>query len=336
MNEEFQNKDLLLIIIIVFFSSFLGTIFMRSWAIRKSIVDIPNERSSHRVPTPRGGGVSIAFVWYSVIVLLLFLQKIELNLFLALASGLFLSIISFIDDIKNLTPKTRLIFQLLSSGLAITFIKLVNASFSFEGLLMTEVFIAFIFGGIIIWFINLFNFLDGSDGYLGMEGIFFFLSMYYFTNSYISLVFAFIIAGFTILNLPKAKIFCGDVGSTLIGYNVAIISLYYIFTSQIHFTIPLILSSLFWFDATITLARRVIIGDRITEAHRKHSYQRLIQSGLSHWKVLIIGMTINSILFVFAYLTNSQTNLYWLFSFCSILVLFLFIKYSDYKKPFYK
>jgi UDP-N-acetylmuramyl pentapeptide phosphotransferase/UDP-N-acetylglucosamine-1-phosphate transferase len=289
------------LITIVFFVSFILTYLVRILALKKNIIDTPNERSSHTVPTPRGGGLAIAVTWYTLIIFLYITGRMEFRLAAALFSGILLSIVSLIDDIISLSPKIRILSQIGSAGAGLLFL---GGLHQFDlGLYNIEVhIIAQIvpFLGV-IWMINLFNFLDGTDGYLGSEGLFVFLSFFILAHDVTALYFAIIILGFLFWNWPKAKIFCGDVGSTLIGYTLAILTIYYQNTSQLSLLIPVILSALFWFDASVTLFRRWRNKEKLSVAHKKHAYQRLNQSGFSHLKVLISGWMVNIILFVLSF-----------------------------------
>jgi UDP-N-acetylmuramyl pentapeptide phosphotransferase/UDP-N-acetylglucosamine-1-phosphate transferase len=283
-------------LILFFVISFIGTHLVRKIVINKSIIDIPNSRSSHDVPTPRGGGLAIAVSWYLFLILWFALGRIQLRLFLALFSSIILVIVSFIDDVKDLPPRIRLFSQVISSILGLLALKgFYGIDIGFKYFEFPIWMNLFVLGGI-IWMINLFNFMDGTDGYLGMEGVFIFTSLSIFNGDYMSLMFAIIILGFLLWNWPKAKIFCGDVGSTLIGYTFIIYAIYYQNTHQTSFLISLILSGLFWGDASITLFRRWKNKESLSIAHKKHAYQRLIQGGYSHKKVLFIGLFINSIL----------------------------------------
>lgn len=325
-----------IVFIIALIVSLIITEIIRRFALKKNILDIPNHRSSHSVPTPRGGGLAIAIVWYVSLVLLFILGKIEAPLFWALLSGMVLSIISFVDDIKSLSPKIRMGAQLISAILAMMALggsSSVDLGFiQFENIyILTILSIPFI-----IWFINLFNFLDGIDGYLGMEGVFIFTALWLFTGNAVLLIFVAAILGFLVFNwpVPKARIFCGDVGSTLIGFNVAVFAIYYQSTSELSIVIPLILSALFWFDATLTLFRRWQNGEKLSEAHRKHAYQRIVQAGFSHGKTVHYAIVINLILGGFAYLAFRFENLSLLFLLLVVIVLWLIVKLIDRKKAF--
>ena len=327
---------MLLLFCSVLFISLALTFFVRKFALKKQILDIPNERSSHTIPTPRGGGLAIAISWYLAITVLYFLGKIEGDLFFALLSGVVLSVISFIDDIRNLSPKIRMVAQFTAAVLAL--VAMGGSSLIDIGFLKYEnrIILSLLSIPFIIWFINLFNFLDGIDGYLGMEGIFVFSALWFFTGNNLLLIFVAAIAGFLILNwpAPKAKIFCGDVGSTLIGFNVAVFSIYFQKTDQLSIVIPIIVSALFWFDATITLIRRWRNGEELSVAHRKHAYQRIVQAGFSHKKTVAWAISLNVVLFLLAYLTIEFKTFSIGFILIVVLSLWFVVKQIDKKKAF--
>ena len=316
--------------------AFLLTFYIKHVAIKKQILDIPNDRSSHTIPTPRGGGLAIAAVWYSALVVMFFMGTIEPTLFFALLSGLVLSVVSFIDDLKDLSPKIRIGAQFITAVLVL--VALGGSSIVDLGLIRIEntIILSLISIPFIIWFINLFNFLDGIDGYLGMEGVFVMVGMWFFTKNDLLLLFAFAILGFLVWNwpVPKAKIFCGDVGSTLIGFNIAVFSIYFQKIEQISILIPLILSALFWFDATLTLFRRWRNKEKLSVAHRKHAYQRIVQAGFSHAKTVYIAIILNLGLFGLGILAYFYSSYSLGILFVSVFLMWFIIKLVDKRKAF--
>jgi len=284
-------------LIVVGILSYGLTYVTRKFAIKKAIIDLPNERSSHTIPTPRGGGIAIALTWFLSISILYYYNQIDKSLFLALFSGLLLSIISLLDDIYTLKNKPRLLVQAIVSGLGLYFIGGFNSIdlgfivYSNPYILNTLAFFT------IIWFINLFNFIDGIDGYASTESIFVIVALYFFTGESFLLFLLMALLGFLPWNWDKAKIFMGDVGSTLLGYTIIILLFYFHNQQAVNLFEGLILSSLFWFDATYTLVRRFLNQENIGQAHRKHAYQRLVQAGFSHQKTVLFGMIVNLILF---------------------------------------
>ncbi|CAI6147212.1 MAG: Undecaprenyl-phosphate alpha-N-acetylglucosaminyl 1-phosphate transferase [uncultured Sulfurimonas sp.] len=156
-----------------------------------------------------------------------------------------------------------------------------------------------------MWFINLYNFLDGINGYSGGEALFLALGGFFLFGGGHFLVLAAAVLGFLYWNWGKAKIFMGDVGSTLLGYNIAIFTIYYANENPSNFWIWIILFALFWFDATVTLIRRKLNGEQLSLAHKKHAYQRLVQSGWRHVKVSSLGMALNFVLFLLIFFIPS-------------------------------
>jgi len=271
-----------------------------SWARRRSILDRPNERSSHAIPTPRGGGVAIIVSFYLMLIILFYEGLIESKLFFALLPGLGIAAIGFIDDLKSLSPLLRLLSQILFATGALIILGGLNL---FEGGNSSVLWFALtVFG--MVWFINLYNFMDGADGYASMEAIFVALAFYIFTKTEVTILLACAIVGFLFWNWPKAKVFMGDVGSTTLGFILIVIGIYFHNQTTIEIYYFLILTSLFWFDATLTILRRAIKREKLTTAHNKHLYQILIRSGYSHIHTLFLGLTINLALLIICILLN--------------------------------
>ena len=298
--------------------------------IKKSLVATVNERSSHTTPTPHGGGIALSITWFIGLVYLYFIGEIESSLFYALLFGLIISIVSFFDDIYELSPKLRLIIQATVAIGGLYFLggfeTLTFGIFDIQNPILTNVFAFFM----IIWFINLYNFLDGINGYAGSEAVFLALSGFVLFGGNHFLVLGVAVLGFLYWNWNKAKIFMGDVGSTLLGYNIAIFTIYYANQEATNFWIWIILFALFWFDATLTLVRRKRNKEKLSQAHKKHAYQRLTQSGWSHFKVTNYSIGINLILFGIVYFVS---NIFIAFVFALILLI-LTMKFVDSKKAF--
>lgn len=324
----------MIFLFVIFISSFIITYLVKEFAIKKSIMDIPNDRSSHSVATPRGGGLAIAITWFAGITFLFFTNNIETNLYFALLSGILISIISFIDDIYNLSSTPRLIVQALCAGIALYFVGgLQKLDIGFYIIENKFILTALAFVGI-IWFINLFNFIDGIDGYTASETIFVTVAFFILTGENTSLVLAFSALGFLFWNWQKAKIFMGDIGSTLLGFTIIILAIYYQNTNKVNLIYSLILTSVFWFDATHTLFKRFLNKEKLSQPHRKHFYQRIVQSGFSHQKTVLYAMFINLILFSLLYVTTINNKLILISFLINLLLLFIVSKLIDKRKPF--
>jgi len=319
-----------MIYLVIFLLSVIFTYLIKNYAIKKSLVDIPNDRSSHTTPTPHGGGVAIAITWFIGNSYLYFINDIDSSLYFALMVGIIISSVSYLDDLFELSAKLRLLVQSFVAFLGLYFLGGLGSVefgiFSFENQVFTNFFAFFM----IVWFINLYNFLDGIDGYAGSEAIFLALAGFILFNDSLFLVLIFSVLGFLVWNWHKAKIFMGDVGSTLLGYNVAIFTIYYANQEPMNLWIWIILFGVFWFDATLTLFRRYKNGEKLSQAHKKHAYQRITQSGFTHSKVVIYSIIINILLFCIVYFI---LNIFIAF-FISMILLYGCIKYIDNKKSF--
>ena len=309
----------------LFFLSVVLTYTIKAYAIKKSVFDIPNERSSHLRPTPRGGGLAIVIVFY--LGLFYFQENIDSRLFYALLCSLPIAFISFMDDIFTLSSKVRFLIQSASAGMALYFLDGVSSIdfvlFELHGLWLNI--IAFF---AIVWLTNLYNFLDGIDGYAGSEAVMVGLGLFFFFNNPLGLVIVAACLGFLLFNWHQASIFMGDIGSATLGFIFAV----FVFSDTGHGSIYiwLILLSLFWFDATLTLIRRYRNGEPITQAHKKHAYQRLTQSGWSHDKVVWFALAFNLIFFVLLYFTENVLIVCAL----NIIALTIIVKLIDAKKSF--
>ncbi|MCG3663339.1 glycosyltransferase family 4 protein [Aliarcobacter butzleri] len=319
-----------MIYIILLLISFLLTYFIKNYMIKKSLVASVNERSSHTVPTPHGGGIAIAITWFIGLFYLYFIGQIENNLFYALLFGAVISIVSFFDDIYELSPKLRLIIQAIVAIGGLYFLggfeTLTFGIFDIQNSIFTNIFAFFM----IIWFINLYNFLDGINGYAGSESLFLAVAGFILFGGNHFLVLAVAVLGFLYWNWNKAKIFMGDVGSTLLGYNIAIFTIYYANQEPTNFWIWIILFSVYWFDATLTLIRRKLNKERLSLAHKKHAYQRLTQAGWSHYKVTNYSIGLNILLFAIVYFISNIFVAFLL----AFVVLVLSMKFIDSKKAF--
>jgi len=314
----------LLILISTFIISFTITIIFRRIALQRKLLDIPNIRSSHTQPTPRGGGLAIVLSWYIGLIGLRYLELIEPNLFYALISGAILAIVSFLDDLYDIKPHFRILFQFVTVILGICFIGGFRIIYT-NGYVLNYPFIFSCIAIIgVMWFINLYNFLDGIDGYASTEAIAVLLGMFIIVKNPIFLLLIFAVLGFLIWNWPKAKIFMGDTGSTQLGYVLIILGIYFNNSLKINFAGWLILTSLFWFDATLTLFYRWRNKEKLSQAHRKHYYQRIVQYGYSHQKVVVISIIIN-LAFVAIVLASEKVHISYLITLPLCILINIFI-----------
>jgi Fuc2NAc and GlcNAc transferase len=312
----------------LFVLSFILTYVIKKHAIKNSLVAEVTERSSHTVPTPHGGGIAIAITWFLGISYLYYIDDINTSLYFALMTGVIISVVSYFDDLYELSAKLRIMIQSSVALLGLYFLggfeKLDLFFFSIDNHIITNIFAFFM----IVWFINLYKFLDGIDGYAGSEAVFLGIAGFLLFGGDHFLVLIAAVLGFLVWNWHKAKIFMGDVGSTLLGYTVAIFTIYYANQEPSNFWTWIILFGLFWFDATVTLFRRYKNKEKLSQAHKKHAYQRLNQSGWAHDKVVIYSTFVNIILFGLVFFISNKLIAFVL----ALIVLYATMKFVDSQK----
>ncbi|MGI8408701.1 MAG: glycosyltransferase family 4 protein [Pyrinomonadaceae bacterium] len=290
-----------------FAASYFGVEAIRRWSLRSGILDIPNDRSSHEMPTPRGGGLAI------VLVSLLFYTGISVfftgNFSWSYFTGAVLvSLISWLDDLYSISFFWRFIVHsaaavILINGLGYwqeVFIPGLNTILSLKKI---GVVIAFFW---IVWLINAYNFMDGIDGLAGLQAVlagtgWLFYSLFFGTQSVylFSGVLIFASLGFLIHNWRPAKIFMGDVGSAFLGFTFAAIPLITADEKPEGSAFLPVAAVLFvWFfvfDTAFTFVHRLARGRKVWTAHREHLYQRLVISGISHSTVSVLYGTLTLI-----------------------------------------
>ncbi len=267
------------------------TLLVRFYA-RHHLLDIPNHRSSHQLPTPRGGGLGIVVAFYAVLLFLFFTGRIESPWFYALLASLLVAGIGFWDDHQSLAARWRLLVHLGAAMLAVFFLG-GQLTTQFSGLMTLLLSVFFL-----VWSLNLFNFMDGIDGIASSEAVFVSVvlgGLMWFINSDLALVALVLAAssmGFLILNWPTAKIFMGDIGSGFLGFVIALLILIYSQVSTVFLPIGLIVFSVFIVDATMTLITRFLRGEKWYQAHCSHAYQHAARQ-YGHLKVLLMVWVIN-------------------------------------------
>jgi len=319
-----------LIYVVLFLISFVLTYFIKEYAIKKSLVATVNERSSHTVPTPHGGGIAVAITWYVGLIYLYINNQIDPVLFYALIIGAVIAVVGLVDDIVELSPKIRMTVFTLVTLIGIYIIGGLHSIelglFSIKNQILTNIFALLL----ILWYINFTNFIDGINGYLGTEFVFLGLAGFLLFGGGHFLVLTMAVLGFLYWNFGKAKIFMGDVGSTLLGYTIAIITLYYANIESSNLWIWITLYGVFWFDATLTLVRRKLNGEKLSQAHKKHAYQRLTQAGWSHSKVTLYALGLNVLICALVYFIPNLAVSF----FVSLLLLCYAMIFVERKKPF--
>ena len=272
------------------------------------LLDIPNERSSHSTPTPRGGGLAIAVTVVGGVIFAGARHWISWDLAIALSGGgTMIAVVGWIDDHRDLSALTRFAVQFLSAAWAMFWLGglpslTVGAAVINLGLVGTLLGIVGI-----VWAINLYNFVDGIDGLAAGEAIstgviggLILLAMGQTGLAMVALLIAAASAGFLPLNWAPAKLFMGDVGSGMLGYLFAVLSIATENAGAMPLLLWVLLLGAFVFDATVTLCRRIAHGERWYHAHHSHAYQRMVQAGRSHAMVSSVILLINLVLAILA------------------------------------
>jgi UDP-N-acetylmuramyl pentapeptide phosphotransferase/UDP-N-acetylglucosamine-1-phosphate transferase len=257
---------------------------------RRDLLDLPNDRSSHTVPTPRGGGIAvIGAVLVAWLIWCLTGRAPPEVLGISLATGL-LAIVSSTDDLRGLSPAARLAAQI--AVVMIGLYLLPSAGNELRVWLGPTAYFAAI-GLLWIWWVNVFNFMDGIDGLAGSEaaaiggGLVLFSAWGNGVDPAMALLAAAILGGalgFLGCNWSPARIFLGDVGSAPLGFLTGFLLLN--LAARGPWAVALILPLYFLADATLTLLHRLWRGERIWEAHRQHFYQQAVRGGLKHAAVV--------------------------------------------------
>lgn len=266
-------------------------------------MDIPNERSSHITPTPRGGG--IAFVATSLIGFLLLLLNDDLNgteLLALCCAGAIVAIAGHLDDRQKISGATvRLVLHAISAIVLIVGVGIPSELAFFDRTVSTGI-VGSILGVVyLVWLLNLFNFMDGTDGIAASEAIFVLLAGAFIgyhvladaNHSAAAVVLAASTFGFFLYNWSPAKIFMGDVGSGFLGIVIGGLSLIAANQDPELLWVWIILLAVFVSDATVTLIRRLLRKQKPHVAHRSHAYQHLAIRLNSHAKVALLVLAIN-------------------------------------------
>ena len=261
--------------------AFVFTGMMRYYALSRNIMDVPNARSSHSVATPRGGGVAIVLALLLTLPVLVWADSLNLNVYVSvcLAGGL-IAVIGFMDDHGHIDAKWRLLGHFVAAACALYWLNFlpqigifgIPFNFGWFGNVLAAFYL--------VWMLNLYNFMDGIDGIASVEAVcacsgacllYWIIGVENLIG--LPLVLAAAVIGFLCWNFPPAKIFMGDAGSGFLGIVLGIITIQAAWVSSQLLWAWLILLGVFVVDATITLFRRLLRGDKVYEAHRSHAYQ---------------------------------------------------------------
>ena len=285
---------------------------------RRGVLDIPNERSSHSAPTPRGGGIAVGGVLLAAWLALWLAgagDAATQDFWIILGAAAALALISWFDDIRGGLPAiARLGAQAIAVGAGL--FALPEGSGVFQGVLPPALDLA-LSGLIWLWFVNLFNFMDGIDGIAGSQATSAGLGLFALAIVFpaaaglgaYGLVLAAVALGFLPWNWQPARIFLGDVGSVPLGYAIGWLLLS--FATFGLWQAALLLVLYFLADASFTLVRRVSRGEPIWRAHHQHYYQFAVAAGRSHAHVVVAVTAVNLLLAGLALATTLSTTASW-------------------------
>jgi Fuc2NAc and GlcNAc transferase len=282
-------------------AAFLFTGLIRRYALRSNLIDIPNRRSSHTRPTPRGGGMAIVAVFLIGTGALFALDLLTPNQAKALTgAGAWVACVGFLDDHRHIPAGWRLLAHFAGAGWGLYWLggfpplPLFGQTVNLGGF-------GHLFGLLyLVWLLNLYNFMDGIDGLAGIEAITVCLG-----GAALSLLsdnhqawlepalLAAAAAGFLCWNFPPARIFMGDAGSGFLGIVLGLISVQAAWLNPNFFWSWLCLLGVFIVDATWTLWRRFRRGEKLHEAHRSHAYQFAALRYSSHKTVSLFVGAVN-------------------------------------------
>lgn len=269
------------VFILYFIVSLKGTSWVIDYLLKNNILDHPNIRSSHQNPTPRGGGLVIIPLMVSGF---LFFYPLSYSLLSLIFAIIILFFISWVDDRQGLKPLPRLMIHCLASIFGLMMIDQENLIF--QGLVpfWSDRILSFF---ILVWFINLFNFMDGINGLAASESIFIALGISLIckdNEQNIGIIIIAISLGFLYWNKSPAKIFLGDTGSIPLGFILGLLLLKMASTG--YWAAALILPSYYLSDASLTLISRLMKKQKIWQAHKSHFYQKAVQGRCSHMQVV--------------------------------------------------
>ncbi len=267
------------------------------------LLDVPNARSSHSRPTPRGGGLGIVLALLISGGLAFMNGLLPTSLALALSAAIPLAVIGFVDDHGDVPARWRFLIQVAGAAWSIYWIGGLEV-LRIGGFELQFGVLGYPFGILVmVWMLNLFNFMDGIDGIEASEVIFIALAVALMIGG--GITFAAVpemlppiaiggaTLGFLYWNWPPARIFMGDVGSGVLGFLLALLMLQSAASGHLSIMVWVILSGVFLVDATLTLLIRLFRGERWYQAHRSHAYQHASRHLGNHRGVTLGVLGIN-------------------------------------------
>ncbi len=287
--------------LVVFVLSVALTGVVRAYALRRQLIDRPNERSSHSRPTPRGGGLAIVFAHLAGLAALGAGGVLAPHAVVGLAgAGAAVAAIGFADDHGHVPALWRALGHVAAAAWGLWWLGGLPAIPLGGG--VWEPGLAGNALGVVglAWLLNLYNFMDGIDGLAGSEAVFAALAAAVLAavagaegQAWALGLLAAASAGFLVWNWPPARIFMGDAGSGFLGLMLGLLGVAAAGTGAVPLAVWAILLGVFIADATVTLLRRMVRGERWYAAHRSHAYQHLARRWGSHRRVTLAVAAVN-------------------------------------------
>jgi Fuc2NAc and GlcNAc transferase len=275
----------------------------RRYALARALIDVPNQRSSHANPTPRGGGLAIVVVVLAGLAILAASGRVDSRTALALGGGgALVAAVGWLDDRHGLAAGTRLGVHLAAAAWTVAWLRGMPDLILGEGSAHLGLPGAFLAVLAVVWATNLYNFMDGIDGLAAAEALVVGGAASLLLGSrgsplgIVALLSAAAAAGFLVWNRPPARLFMGDVGSGFLGFLFGGLAVASENAGALPALLWLVLLGAFFVDATVTLLRRMARGDAWYAAHRTHAYQRAVQAGWSHLRVTAVVILLGGFL----------------------------------------
>jgi Fuc2NAc and GlcNAc transferase len=295
-----SSFDALLLVAALLLSAGITGI-VKAYAARIDLLDIPNQRSSHAVATPRGGGLSIVIVFLGALLVFWSADHVSERATVALMlGGGLIAAIGFADDHRHIPAGWRFLVQVIAATVTVSLLGGLPKLPLGDGMLELGIAGNILVVVFMVWFTNAFNFMDGIDGIAASEAICIgggvsLLAIISGVGVIAPLWAALAAAslGFLAWNLPPARIFMGDVGSSFLGFTLFGLALYSAGTETLSLWSWLILAGVFIVDAAITLTTRILRRDDWLSAHRSHAYQKAARRYRSHGRVTVAVICIN-------------------------------------------
>lgn len=305
----------MIVLLLVAVITAVGVAGYRQIALRRHWFDIPNQRSSHTGVVPRGAGIVFGAILLIVVALESLLKMQPLIIGFSILPGCAIAAAGWCDDLRGLSARWRLCIYAAACLLSSTLVVMSFAT-------VVDIPVIGLFAGAallslgLLWWVNLYNFMDGINGIAALEAIFIAsAALWLDANTQSQMTYPFLIAamiGFLPWNFPRARVFMGDAGSAFLGFLLGVLALWSIANGALNVYQWLILAGVFIVDASYTLIVRMVTGQRWREAHRSHAYQRLADRCGSHVMAVALLMALNVFwLLPWAWLVRTAAEIGW-------------------------